>query len=132
MTDHVREFLEVLRPTRNVTAAARSVGIARHTAYVHRADSVFSMAWDETEQEAQDGLESEAWRRGVEGVDKPVTHQGKITATYKEYSDRMLELLLRPTGLRSIGRGCRPRLAARRATRSRARSRTCWTRSRPG
>lgn len=96
VTDRVREvFLTTLRKTCNVSAAARAAGISRTAAYEHRADPVFAMAWDEAEQEALDGLESEAWRRGVEGVDKPITHQGKITATYKEYSDRMLELLLK-------------------------------------
>lgn len=95
-TDRTRDaFLTVLRETCNVSAAARAAGIGRATAYEWRADAAFAMAWDEAEQEALDGLEGEAWRRGVEGIDRPVTHQGKITATYKEYSDRMLELLLK-------------------------------------
>lgn len=51
--------------------------------------------WNDAEQEAADALEREAWRRAVEGTDKPVTYQGQITATYKEYSDRMLEMLLK-------------------------------------
>jgi len=96
LTDRAREkFIEVLRHTCNVSEAARAVGISRTTAYEHRADAQFALAWDEAEQEAADRLEREAWRRAVDGVDKPVTHQGKITATYKEYSDRMLEMLLK-------------------------------------
>lgn len=96
VTDRVREaFLAVLRETCNVSAAARAAGISRTAAYEHRADPVFAMAWDEAEQEAADRLEGEAWRRAVDGTDKPVVHQGKITTTYKEYSDRMLELLLK-------------------------------------
>jgi hypothetical protein len=91
-----KTFLDVLRRTCNVTEAARTAGVGRRTAYEWRqADAAFASAWDEAEQEAADALEREAWRRGVEGTDKPVTYQGKITVTYKEYSDRMLEMLLK-------------------------------------
>jgi hypothetical protein len=86
----------VLRQTCNVTEAARVAGVGRRTAYERReGDSAFASAWDEAGQEAADALEREAWRRGVEGTDKPVTYQGEITATYKEYSDRMHEMLLK-------------------------------------
>lgn len=97
-TPHAREtFIRVLRETCNVTDAARAAGWSRRqTAYEWRdVDAEFAADWDEAEQEAADKLEREAWRRGVEGTDKPVTFQGVITATYKEYSDRMLELLLK-------------------------------------
>lgn len=89
-------FIDVLRQTCNVSEAARAAGIPRRTIHEWRkADPAFAAAWEEAAEEAADRLEREAWRRGVEGVDKPVTFQGAITATYKEYSDRMLELLLK-------------------------------------
>ena len=96
-TDRAREkFLTVLRATCNVSEAARRCGVSRVRLYVLRKEQEdFAADWAEAEQEAADGLEAEAWRRGVEGVDKPITYQGKVTATYKEYSDRMLELLLK-------------------------------------
>lgn len=99
-TDRVRKkqekFLDVLRETCNVSEAARTSGAGRRTVYEWREkDEAFAAEWDEAEQEAADKLEREAWRRAVEGTDKPVTFQGVITATYKEYSDRMLELLLK-------------------------------------
>lgn len=91
-----RKFLDVLRATCNVTEAAKAAGVARRTAYEWRdADERFRAEWDDAEQEAADALEREAWRRAVEGTDKPVTYQGVITATFREYSDRMLELLLK-------------------------------------
>lgn len=91
-----KRFLEVLRATANVSEAARRCGLTRRAAYNHRdADPTFRAEWDEAVEEAIDKLEREAWRRGVEGVDRPVTYQGEITATFKEYSDRMLELLLK-------------------------------------
>lgn len=96
-TDRARaRFIDVLRDTCNVSEAARAAGIGRRTAYEWRdADKKFSDDWDDAEQEAADKLEREAWRRAVDGVDKPVVHQGIITATYKEYSDKMLEILLK-------------------------------------
>jgi hypothetical protein len=86
----------VLADTCNVSEACRTANIGRTTAYEWReADPSFAAAWKDAEEAAADKLEREAWRRAVEGTDKPVTFQGVITATYKEYSDRMLEILLK-------------------------------------
>lgn len=96
-TDRAREiFLGILRETCNVSEAARTAGVSRRAVYDWRdTDEAFAADWADAEQEAADKLEREAWRRAVEGTDKPVTYQGAITATYKEYSDRMLEILLK-------------------------------------
>lgn len=96
-TDRARDrFLLVLAERCNVSEAARAINIARSTAYEwRRSDQEFAALWDEAEQIAIDRLESEAWRRAVDGVDKPITYQGEVTGTYKEYSDRMLEILLK-------------------------------------
>lgn len=96
-TDRAREiFLDTLRASCNVSEAAREAGMSRRSAYDWRdADPDFAKDWADAEQEAADKLEREAWRRGVEGTDKPISFQGVITATYKEYSDRMLEILLK-------------------------------------
>lgn len=96
-TNRAREmFISVLSESCNVSEACRAAGIGRTTAYEWRRDDLtFAAQWDEAEEEAADRLEREAWRRAVDGTDKPVTHQGVITATYKEYSDRMLEILLK-------------------------------------
>lgn len=96
-TDRARAtFLDTLRQSCNVSEAARTAGISRSAAYEWRdADAEFALAWTEAEEEAADRLEREAWRRAVDGTDKPVMFQGRITDTYKEYSDRMLEILLK-------------------------------------
>lgn len=96
-SDKNREtFLQALAETCNVSEACRRASIGRQTAYEWRADDEgFATSWREAEQEAADRLEREAWRRGVEGIDKPITYQGQVTGTFKEYSDRMLELLLK-------------------------------------
>lgn len=96
-TDRARDrFITTLSETCNVSEACRAAAIGRSTAYEWKdADPEFAALWKEAEEIAADRLEREAWRRAVEGVDKPVTFQGQITATYKEYSDRMLEILLK-------------------------------------
>lgn len=96
-TDKARAtFLATLTHACNVTEACRAAGIGRQTAYKWREDDAeFAEAWQAAVDEAVDKLEREAWRRGVEGIEKPVTYQGEITATYLEYSDRMLELLIK-------------------------------------
>jgi hypothetical protein len=96
-TDRAREnFIATLAQFCNVSEAARAAGIARSTAYEWREDDAeFAALWDEAEQAAADKLEREAWRRAVEGVDKPIYYQGDKIDTCKEYSDRMLEILLK-------------------------------------
>lgn len=96
-TDKAREqFLETLAVACNVSEACRAAGIGRRTAYQWREDDeAFALEWDGAIEEAVDKLEREAWRRAHDGVEKPVTYQGKITDTYLEYSDRMLEILLK-------------------------------------
>ena len=96
-TDRAREiFMSVLRQTCNVSEACRTAGFGRSAAYEWRhSDPVFNAEWLDAEDEAADRLEREAWRRGVEGIDKPISYKGVITASYKEYSDRMLEILLK-------------------------------------
>ncbi len=96
-TDEAREtFLATLAAACNVTAACRAAGICRQTAYQWREDDkAFAEAWKGALEEAVDGLEKEAWRRAVEGVDRPIVYQGAVTGTYREYSDRMMEILLK-------------------------------------
>ena len=51
---------------------------------------MFAAAWDEVEDAVADTMERELYRRAVEGVDKPVFHQGDEVATIREYSDTLL------------------------------------------
>ncbi len=90
------KFLASLRTTPNVTVAARAAGISRRRAYqVREAEPEFAQAWDDAIEEGVDMLEAELHRRGYEGVDKPVTFQGKITDTFKEYSDTLAVFLMK-------------------------------------
>ena len=79
-TDRAREtFLEVLRNTCNVSAAARSANISRSAVYAwRREDEQFAADWDDAEGEAVDNLEGVAYARAMSGE-----------------SDRMVEILLK-------------------------------------
>ena len=91
-----QKFLANLRESPNVTAAARSVGISRRCAYDHReTDATFAQAWDDAIEEGVDKLEAEVERRAFKGTDKPITFQGQITGTFKEYSDTLAIFLLK-------------------------------------
>ena len=46
-------------------------------------------------QTALGGAEREIRRRAIEGVDKPIIYQGKVTGSYKEYSDNLLMFLVK-------------------------------------
>lgn len=89
-------FLSALAEGLSVTGACHAASLPRRTAYDWRdADAEFGAAWDAAIEQGTDILEDEARRRAYVGTDTPVTYQGEITATYKEYSDRLLELLLK-------------------------------------
>ena len=91
------QFLDALALTGNVRQAAKAVGFSANRFYVHRRqDPTFAQAWEETMEQAMDTvLEPEAIRRTVEGVEKPVYHQGRQVGTVREYSDTLLIFLLK-------------------------------------
>ena len=72
-----------------------------------RKDPDFDAAWQEALAAAAGRAHAEAWRRGVDGINKPIVWQGEITkqldpktgemvpVTVKEYSDTMLAMLLK-------------------------------------
>lgn len=108
-------FCAALAETCNVGRACKAVGISRMTAYTWRKDIPdFADAWDEAMRAGVTALEDEAHRRAFEGVDKPLTHQGRFThltdgdgnvlrdaegrplvASVKEYSDTLAIFLLK-------------------------------------
>jgi hypothetical protein len=90
-------FLAALAETGNVRQACRSIGRCPATIYKYRQkDPAFAAQWDETMALAMDTvLEAEAIRRAVDGVEKPVYHQGQVVGTVREYSDTLLIFLLK-------------------------------------
>jgi hypothetical protein len=76
-------------------AAAAAIGAHRRTIikWPDR-DEEFKRRWNDAIEEGADTLESEAIRRGRDGVDRPVFYQGRIVGYTKEYSDYLLIRLL--------------------------------------
>lgn len=63
-------FLETLRRSPNVAAAARRARVGRATAYRHRAsDPAFGAAWTDTLEAAVDDLVGSVWERAKAGSD---------------------------------------------------------------
>lgn len=89
-------FLQHLSLTGNVLRSCQKAGISRQTAYTWRKeDADFNAAWDLALADSSDVLEEEAWRRAVQGVDKPVFYQGDECGVVREYSDSLMALLLK-------------------------------------
>jgi len=73
-------FCAALAETAQVSKACAAVGISRVTAYQWRRDHLdFALAWDEAKALGVSALEDEAIRRGHEGIDEPLVHQGQFT-----------------------------------------------------
>lgn len=89
-------FLDVLRRTGNVSAAARAAGMARRSAYALRdREEDFAAAWSEAQEEALDDLEQALRQRAVQGTLKPVYYGGKACGHVPNYSDQAGMFLLR-------------------------------------
>lgn len=92
----VGPFLDALEDTGMVTEACRRAGVGRSTAYEHRQrDEDFALAWHEVEERAIERMEREAYRRAVEGVQKPLVSAGQLVTTCTEYSDGLMTILLK-------------------------------------
>ncbi|RMF70364.1 MAG: terminase [Alphaproteobacteria bacterium] len=106
-----KRFLDVLRKSANVSAAARAVGMSRSSAYqLRRQDPEFRAAWDEALEEALDLLEAELWRRALKGVVRPVFYGGRRCGMIRSYSDQLGMFLLkahRPERYGALTRGRR-------------------------
>jgi hypothetical protein len=82
--------------------ACTASSVPRRTAYQWRSDvPEFAAAWEEALDEAADRMEREAFRRAVEGVEKPVfgsmgqgLGSGEV-GRVREYSDTLLIFLLK-------------------------------------
>lgn len=95
-----RAFLKAFAMTANVSGAARAAKVGRTQVYAwSEHDEQFAFAMNVAREEAYDRLEAEAWRRAVDSVtrERPIYSRGELVGTevITEYSDRMLELMLK-------------------------------------
>lgn len=84
-------FFTALENGHPVRAACTAAGYARRCVYRwRRNDADFAARWSHALTIAGDLLEEEADRRGRDGVDVPVFHNGEGCGTKRKYSDRLL------------------------------------------
>lgn len=80
----------------SVTSASRAAGITRQTlARWRRNDAAFDAACREAIEAGTDALEDDAIVRATVGRAKPVFYKGEIVGEVAEYSDRLMELMLK-------------------------------------
>ena len=89
--DWAPRFLEHLSRVGVISHAAELAGCSRDGVYTRRdADPEFAAAMHQALEHHTQLLEQEAIRRAVEGVERPVFHQGQQCGTIREYSDTLL------------------------------------------
>lgn len=93
----LKRFLVILARTGRLMFSAQQAGY-KDTTYVNRVrleDPKFDQAYKLAMDAASDILEEEAVRRAVEGVEVDVYHQGVPVGTRINYSDTLLQFLLK-------------------------------------
>ena len=92
----VDAYIEALRVT-GLEATARGIAqVSKRAVDTLLADDLeFSDECACTLDQWADKLEREAYRRGVEGIEKGIYYQGRLEATEIQYSDTLLQTLLK-------------------------------------
>lgn len=88
-----RGFLEALANCGSVSAAARSVGMSRESAYAlrRRADARgFAQAWDAARVLASEHLVDLAWDRATVGEVRQIFYHGELVGETRHYDNRLL------------------------------------------
>jgi hypothetical protein len=91
------QFLRMLAATHSVSAAARSVGMSRRSAYKLRArlkGQPFDIAWEAAFRHGYDNLAHAALERALNGVEVPHYCNGKLVGTSRKYDERLTVSLL--------------------------------------
>ena len=90
-------FLRMLSATHSVSAAARSVGMSRQSAYRLRSrlkGGPFDLAWDVAFHHSYDNLAHAALERALNGVEIPIFHKGEQVGSYRKFDERLTVALL--------------------------------------
>ncbi len=93
-----RAFLAATMTTPRIGKACKMAGISTRTAYDWRMDQSDVLFQDAYAKAFKLGLmraESEMWRRGIDGYDEPVYHQGQLVGTRRVYSDTAAIFMLK-------------------------------------
>ncbi|HST36960.1 MAG TPA: hypothetical protein VLK25_10080 [Allosphingosinicella sp.] len=94
-----RGFIYTLSRIGMVSAAARTVGMSRKSAYAllkrAGAESGFARVWRDAQAEGRTKAWSTAVERAIEGVEVPYFYRGIQRGTKRVYNDRLLLAALR-------------------------------------
>jgi hypothetical protein len=91
------QFLRELAATHSVSAAARSVGMSRESAYRLRnrlKGEPFDIAWEAAFRHGYDALAHAALDRAVNGVEVPHYCNGELVGTSRKFDERLTVALL--------------------------------------
>ena len=93
---HQKRFLECFAACRSVLRAARAAKLNRQSHYWWlKEDPTYRARFEAACERVAQMLEDEAVRRAHDGVRRAVRYKGKVVGYEMEYSDRLLELLLK-------------------------------------
>ena len=104
------EFLRMLAATHSVSAAAKSVGLTRQSAYKLRSrlkGKAYDLAWEVAFRHGYDNLAHAALERALNGVEVPHYYKGEVVGTSRRYDERLTVALLamsRDGGVPVLGR----------------------------
>ena len=93
-----RAYLAAFAQTGRYGEAAKLAKVSRYMHYLWMREEAYAQAFEIARQIAGDNAEDEVYRRGYAGFDHPVIYEGKITGSYKAYSDNLAMFFLK--GLR--------------------------------
>jgi hypothetical protein len=91
------DFLRQLAATHSISAAARSVGMSRNSAYRLRArlkGQPFDIAWEAAFRHGYDNLAHAALDRAINGVEVPHYRASELVGTSRKYDERLTVALL--------------------------------------
>jgi hypothetical protein len=91
-----RAFLAAFLVTKGVRRAERLSGLT-HWSHYHwmKTDPLYRRRFELVKRILTDEAEEEAYRRAFLGCDTPIVYRGKVTDSYKRYSDALAILLLK-------------------------------------
>lgn len=90
------KFLASVAKGATISKAAHEIGVVSSTVYKWRQqDDDFACEWDQAIESGTDMLEDEAFRRALNGVERPVFYGGKPVGYVRDYSDSLLVFMLK-------------------------------------
>ena len=98
-------FLRQLSASHSVSAAAKSVGMSRQSAYRLRSKlkgQAFDLAWEVAFHHSYDVLAHAALDRALNGVEVPVFFQGEQIGSYRRFDERLTVALMRKVSLGGV------------------------------